>query len=172
MSDQYTSAAYHPARLGRMTPGRLVHVEDRPGALAGIYFHPLHVRSWLLWDLNRLTRHHVGYGLWRQAGTREGRMQEPAQGLGIAVSRWEIVPAAAMPRRRAVMPVEEEGSCVWLIREGQCTRDLRDAMNAMLERMAGDGLWLQHWYDGRHLPPAPTRGPRHAPSAVPLSAQS
>lgn len=96
-------------------------------------------------------------------------MQEPVEGLGIAVSRWEIVPARAMPGQCYVAPVEEEGSCIWLVRDGQCTHALRDAMNAILERIAGDGLWLQHWYDrGKPLPTSDAT-PVPTPPAVPLS---
>lgn len=169
MPNQSTSAVYHIAQPGRIPRGELIHVDDCPGAMADIHLHPLHVRSWLVWDLNWVTRHQVGYGLWRQRWTHEGRMQEPVEGLGIAVSRWEIVPASAMPRERAVMAVEDEGSCVWLVREGQCTRDMRDAMNGMLERIAGDGLWLQRWYEHREVPPEPMRGPLLLPPAVPMS---
>ncbi|WP_328439398.1 hypothetical protein OHA71_23965 [Streptomyces sp. NBC_00444] len=82
-------------------------------------------------------------------------MQQPAEGLGIAESSWEIVPANEMPRSRSVFPVEEDGSCVWLIRSGSCTTALQDEMNQMLVRIAGDGLWLQAWYDERKSRPAP-----------------
>ncbi|MFE9684116.1 hypothetical protein [Streptomyces sp. NPDC006285] len=95
-------------------------------------------------------------------------MQEPSEGLEIAVSSWEIVPASRMPRGRMVFTVEDDGSCIWLIREGQCTRELRDTMNVMLERIAGDGLWLQSWYERQERPPAPPRGPLLAPRPVPL----
>ncbi|MFG2679240.1 hypothetical protein [Streptomyces sp. NPDC048392] len=152
-----------------MPSGRLVHVEDRPGALADIYLHTLHVREPLVWELNWITRHQVGNGLWQQRWTHPGRMQEPAKGLGVAVSRWEIVPGVTMPRGRTVMPVEEDGSCIWLIRAGYCTRSVRDEMNAMLERIAGDGLWLQRWDDRCVRPPAPDPVPVLAPPVVPLS---
>ncbi|MET8818518.1 hypothetical protein [Streptomyces rochei] len=169
MSDQCTSAVYHLAQPGRLPSGRLVHVEDRPGALADIYLHTLHVREPLLWELNWITRHQVGNGLWQQRWTQDGRMQEPAKGLGLAVSRWEIVPDSAMPRGRAVMPVEEDGSCIWLIRAGYCTVSVRDAMNGMLERIAGDGLWLQRWEDRRGRWSASHPEPVLASPVVPMS---
>ncbi|MEW2567698.1 hypothetical protein [Streptomyces sp. NPDC047070] len=127
--------------------------------MADIFLHPLHVRERLAWDFNWLTRHQVGDGLWQQNWTHEGRMQEPAEGLNVAVSRWEIVPAIAMPSDRVVVAIEEEGSCIWLIREGYCTHALRDAMNVMLERIAGDGLWLQYWYECRWRRSAQALGP-------------
>lgn len=145
MTDQHTSAVYHVAQLGQLAPGQLIHVEDRPGGVVDIYLHPLHARSELVWDFAWLMRHQVGNGLWRQRWTTDGRMAKPAQGYGIAESRWEIVPARSMPRGVTVVPIEEPGSCVWLIRSGYCTRAMRDAMNEMLERIVGDGLWIQCW---------------------------
>ncbi|MDT0477428.1 hypothetical protein RM863_35430 [Streptomyces sp. DSM 41014] len=73
-------------------------------------------------------------------------MQEPLENLGVAVSAWEIVSPRRMPSIRSVVPIDQEGSCIWIIREGACTRELCAAMNAILQRIAGDGLWLQYWY--------------------------
>lgn len=148
MTDQNTSAVYHVAQLGQLPPGKLVHVEDRPGGVVDIYLHPLHARGELVWDFAWLMRHQVGNGLWRQRWTTDGRMTKPAQGYGIAESRWEIVPARSIPRGVTVVPIEEPGSCVWLIRSGYCTRAMRDAMNEMLARIVGDGLWIQCWGQG------------------------
>jgi hypothetical protein len=162
MSESDRSAVYHLARAGQMPPGRLVHPEDRPGGQADIYLDPLHIRPTLVRELNWLSRHQVGNGLWRQHDwTHDGRMQEPAQDLGVAFSRWEIVPGAVMPRGHAVIPVEERARCIWLIREGECTAEMRDAMNEMLGRVAGDGLWRQSWYDRPE--PHPGEGPAVLP---------
>jgi len=166
MSDQYTSAVYHVAQPGQLPPGKLISAEDRPGGIVDVYLHPLHVRAEFVWDLNWVTRHLVGYGLWRQRWTDDGRFLEPAKGRGVAVARWEIVPAAAMPKGRTTLCVEEDGSSIWLIREGCCTREMRDAKNELLERLAGDGLWLQVWYDAHELPPPPSTAPRLEPPAV------
>lgn len=145
--EEHPSAVYHLAGPGQIKPGRLVYVDDREDSTSDIYLHHLHVRSDLVWELNWLTRHQVGDGLWRQRWTNPGRMQEPPEGLGIAVSRWEIVPKSDMPRGRTVFPAEQDGSCIWKIRSGCCTGEMRDEMNRMLERIAGDGLWLQSWYE-------------------------
>ena len=150
----HTSAVYHLDFSGRIPPGQLFHIEDHEGGVADVYLHPLHVRANLVWDLNWLVRHQVGHGYWRQRWTEGDRMQRPAEGLGIAVSRWEIVPASEMPRNRYAFPVEEEGSCIWLIRSGYCTTALMDEMNVMHERAVGDGLWVQVWEEGR-WPPVP-----------------
>ncbi|MCM8548865.1 hypothetical protein [Streptomyces sp. STCH 565 A] len=166
MPDHY-SAVYHvglPRRARHASPGRLVHVEDYDGAWADIHFHALHVRQELVWEFNWLTSHQVGSGLWQQEWTHEGRMQVPAEGLAVAVSGWELVPSSEMPRGRRVLPIEQDGSCIWLIRQDSCTRSLCDEMNRMLERIAGDGLWLQYWYQRR-----PDRRPARgvAPQATP-----
>ncbi len=142
---QHESAVYHLDLSGRIPPGRLVSVEEQPGGLADIYMHPLHVRQPLLWELNWLTRHQVGYGLWRQKWDHSGRTRQPAQGLSVAASSWEIVPSAELPKGCHVFPLEEDGSCVWLIRSGYCTATFVNEMNRLLDRIAGDGLWLQDW---------------------------
>lgn len=149
MPQQYESAVYHLDLSGRIPPGQLVYVEEQPGGVADIYIHPLHVRQPLLWELNWLTRHMVGYGLWRQNWDQSDRTRQPPEGLSVAVSCWEIVPADELPRDCCVFPLEEEGSSVWLIRSGSCTAAFVDEMNRMLDRIAGDGLWLQEWSDGR-----------------------
>ncbi|MFJ2515641.1 hypothetical protein ACIPEL_36490 [Streptomyces griseoviridis] len=140
------SAVYHRDLAGRIPPGDLVYVEDHEGAWSDIYLHPDHAKSELVHDFNWVTRHQIGSGLWQQNWTHDGRMQEPAEGLGVAISGWEIVPHRRMPSSRSVVPIDQDGSCMWIIREGACSDELCAAMNAMLRRIAGDGLWLQYWY--------------------------
>ena len=168
MPDQARSAVYHIGLRDRVPPGRLVHVEDHPGGWADIYLHALHVRNPLVWQINWKTRHQVGYGLWRQRWTDDGRMEQPAQGLGIAISAWEIVPARKMPSGYYVFPVEQAGSCIWLIRAGFCTAALVDEMNMMLDRIAGDGLWLQGWYERPRESAVPSPMPLLSPVATPV----
>lgn len=165
MPDQ-PSAVYHLDWAGRIPPGKLIHIEDRPDGTSDIFLHPFHARAPLTWQFNWLTRHQVGYGLWQQRWTHEGRMQEPVEGKDIAESRWEIVPARAMPWGKVVVPVESDKSCIWLIKSGHCTVHLRDAMNLMLERIAGDGLWRQPWDEEQRIPERPvTPAPLVAPPA-------
>ncbi|MGW6910226.1 hypothetical protein [Streptomyces sp. NPDC054940] len=156
MPDEQTpvppSAVYHLDFFGRIPPGQLIHVEEGAGGVAYTYFHPLHVREPLVWQLNWIVRHMVGYGLWRQRWTHEGRMQEPTEDLGVAVSRWEFTPGTTLPRDRHVVSVEVDGHNIWLIRAGSCTTALRDAMNQMLDRIAGDGLWYQAWNEDQGIP--------------------
>lgn len=170
-NQQHPSAVYHLGRAGQIPQGRLVYVDEAAGATSDIFLHPLHVRVRLVSEFNWLTRHLVGDGLWQQHWTTEGRMQEPAEGLGIAESRWEIVPASQMPRGRTVFSTEEDGVCVWNIRSGYCTGEMRDAMNEVLERIAGDGLWRQFWYEHQERPavePVTVPGALRASAAISL----
>ncbi|MGW3417017.1 hypothetical protein [Streptomyces phaeochromogenes] len=73
-------------------------------------------------------------------------MKRPPQGLGVAVSRWEAVPPRMMPRGHIAFGLSRGGSCIWLIDERYCTKQLQDDMNDLLLRLAGDGLWVQVWF--------------------------
>lgn len=168
MPDQPVSVVYHLDILGHIPPGRLVYVDDRDGGVADAYFHRLHARQELVWQLNWIGRHQVGMGLWRQRWTHDGRMQQPSEGRNLNVSRWKIVSPAKLPKGCHVFPTEQDGSCLWLIRRGSCTTDLLREMNGMLERIAGDGLWEQVWEEG----PEHQYGillPAMGPAALPLS---
>jgi hypothetical protein len=168
MPDEQTpSIVYHLDFAGRIPKGQVIHVDDRPGGQADVYFHPLHVREALVWELNWLSLNHVGLGYWRQRSTHE--MQEDAENLGIAESAWRIVPRSKMPDDRHIFFVEHKGTCVWLIRSGSCTVTVQDAMNNMLRRAAGDGLWEQSWDDGQELPIARPCVPLVAPPLVPTT---
>lgn len=170
MPDEQTPAiVYHLDFDGRIPAGQLIHVDDRPGGQADVYLHRLHVREPLVWELNWLSLQHVGLGYWRQRWAGGGQVQEDAEDLGIAVSRWKIVPADEMPSGRYIFFTEQQGTCLWLARSGYCTVSLRDAMNAMLLRAAGDGLWEQSWNDDQDLPIARPCVPLLAPPLVPAS---
>ncbi|MFI8531042.1 hypothetical protein ACIGMX_12415 [Streptomyces aquilus] len=173
MSDPYQSVIYILGMPDHVPPETLVHAEEHPDALAAVYLNPLEIRSPAVWDHNWLTRHHVGHALWRQNWTpdaHEGRMQEPPEGYGIAASRWEIVPAHKFPTDVYVIPLEHDGCCVWHMRAGYVTQTLVDSMNVVLERIAGDALWLQRWYEYRDRfadgPGAPAISPSGAPLLV------
>ncbi|MDN3021519.1 hypothetical protein [Streptomyces sp. S.PB5] len=149
MSAQHQSVIYILGMPDHVPPETLVHAEEHPDALAAIYLNPLEIRSQAVWDLNWLVRHHVGHALWRQnwtLGAHEGRMQEPPEGHRFAASRWEIDSARKFPRGVHVVPIEVDGNCVWYIRAGSCTQVLVTEMNVVLERIAGDALWIQRWY--------------------------
>lgn len=170
MPDEQTpSIVYHLDFAGRIPKGQVIHVDDRPGGQADVYFHPLHVRESLVWELNWLSLNHVGLGYWRQRSTHEGQVHEGAQNLGIAESAWKIVPRSEMPDDRHIFFAELKGTCLWLVRSGYCTVTVQDEMNAMLLRAAGDGLWEQSWEDGQEPPIARPHASLLAPPLVPTS---
>ncbi|WP_032761310.1 hypothetical protein, partial [Streptomyces alboviridis] len=101
--------------------------------------------------------------------TDDGRLARPAQGLRLAVLRWEAVPPDMMPTGRLLVTVEDEGWCVHLIDERYCTRQLQGEINDLLLRLAGDGLWVQAWLRRRPLPMAAAPDPLLAPPALPMA---
>lgn len=157
--------AYHLDTLGVRQPGRLIRIDDSPGGNSDVYFHPLHIRAQLVTELNQLGLHQVGHGLWRQRWIAPDRVDQPVEGFDLAESRWEIVPAREMPRRRCIVPIEEDGRCIWHIKAGYCTAALAAEMNQMLERIVGDGLWCQSWPEEQQLTEA-WRAPSLAPARM------
>ncbi|MCL6734359.1 hypothetical protein [Streptomyces neyagawaensis] len=132
------------------SPGQLIHIEEHPEALAAVYINPLEMRNAAVWDVNWLTRHQMGHGLWQQNwgdDSHEGRVHEPPRGLDLAVARWELVARDRLPDDVHVFPVEHEGRFIWYIRSGYATQALCDAVNAAFDRIVGDALWVQRWYD-------------------------
>ncbi|WP_405930358.1 hypothetical protein [Streptomyces sp. NBC_00827] len=73
-----------------------------------------------------------------------------------------------MPPGHIVFGVSQGGSCVWLIDDRYCTHQLRDDMNDLLLRLAGDGLWIQVWFWDWPPGGAQTHRPLVAPSATSL----
>lgn len=61
------------------------------------------------------------------------------------MSRFERVPGRLLPGRHVVYGVEDDGSCIWLVDEDECTQRIQNDMNDFLFRLAGDGLWIQCW---------------------------
>lgn len=154
---------YRLAAVGEIPDGRAVDIQDRPGGQAEVLLHPDHTEEPLCEQFTTLAGHYVAHGVWRQRWTNDGRMARPAQGLMLAVSRWETVPSGWMPSGRLALPIEDDGSCVWLIDERYCTEELRNDMNDLLLRLAGDGLWIQMWLRRRPIPAAPAPDPLVAP---------
>lgn len=147
MPNHCSVVSYRYAEPDQILPGRLVGVGDMQEDHLNVYLHPLHARRRLCRDMTDISRHQIGHGLW-WGWMREDGIRLPVDGFRRATVQWEIVPAAAMPRDRVVVTVEEEGVCTWLIREGYITPELRDEMNEQLKRV-DSGLWLQGWPHGR-----------------------
>jgi hypothetical protein len=136
---------YRLAEQGEIPDGRTVDVKDRPGGQAEILLDPGNSGPRLPVGITLLCSHQIVHGLWRQRWTHDDRMRGPAQGLRVAVSRWERIPGHKLPAGLAVYGVEEDGSCIWLVDEDECSMQLQNDMNDMLLRLAGDGLWIQVW---------------------------
>lgn len=162
--EPHIEVRYRLAEQGEIPVGRTVDVRDRPGEQAEILLDPDHSGPHLPVGITLLSSHHIVHGLWRQRWTTDDRMRGPARGLRVAVSRWERIPGHRLPAGLAVYGVEEDGSCVWLVDEDECTMQLQNDMNDMLLRLAGDGLWIQVWL--KHHPAAGTPGPVLLPSST------
>ncbi|WP_200302294.1 hypothetical protein [Streptomyces adelaidensis] len=162
-------ALYRLALPGELPEGRTVDIRDQPGGRIEFILHPDHTEQPLCDQFARVTNHCVVHGLWRQRWTDDGRMKRPAQGLRLALLRWETVPAEMMPSGRLVVPVEDDGWCVHLIDEQYCTRQLQGDMNDLMLRIAGDGLWVQVWFRRRPLPSAAAPDPLLAPPVLPMA---
>ncbi|MDX2566046.1 hypothetical protein PV413_23910 [Streptomyces scabiei] len=171
---QQQHALYRLAKPGELDEGRLADIRDQPGQSGEpgrieFILHPDHAEEPLLDQFTRVTNHCVVHGLWRQRWTDDGRMARPAQGLRLCVLRWETVPADLMPSGRAVMPTEDHGWCIHLVSDRYCTSQLRDAMNDLLLRLGGDGLWVQVWFKRRPFPPVPAPDPLLAAPTLPMA---
>ncbi len=148
----HISVQYRAATPGELPDGRTVDIQEQPDSQVAVLLAPEHGSQRLADGLTQLSDHQTQHGSWRQSGFAGGRMQLPPQGLLVAVSRWERVPGRMLPADRVVVAVEEEGSCVWLIDEDECTQRLQNDKNDLLLRLAGDGLWLQTWFRRRSAP--------------------
>ncbi|MFD9445474.1 hypothetical protein ACFWBR_42485 [Streptomyces sp. NPDC060006] len=142
---QHIQVRYETVNAGRIRGPRSVDISDRPGGRSSILLASSECRRRVADQLTGLSGHQIVHGSWRQRWTDDGRMRRPAQGLGLAVSRWERVPGRVLPSGHAVVGVEEDGMCVWLIDEDDCTQRIQNDMNDLLFRLAGDGLWIQCW---------------------------
>ncbi|WP_432158889.1 hypothetical protein [Streptomyces sp. bgisy153] len=156
------------AEDGEIPDGRTTDIRDSPGGQAEVLLHPDHAEKRLCTEFTQVTSHLVAHGVWRQRWTNDGRMRRAPQGLMLAVSRWERVPARLMPRGHRMVTIEDEGSCVFLINEDSCTRQLQYDMNDLLLRLVGDGLWIQCWLRHRPAPLAAQLPAPPPPATVPL----
>ncbi|WP_405856182.1 hypothetical protein OG407_07405 [Streptomyces sp. NBC_01515] len=137
---------YRLAERGEIQNGRTADVKDLPGGQAEILFDPDHSGPLLPLAFTQLCTHQIVHGQWRQRWAGGDRVNGTAQGLRLAVSRWERVPGHQLPSGLVLYAVEEAGSCLWLIDEDECTMQLQNDMNDLLLRLAGDGLWIQIWF--------------------------
>ncbi|MBD0837405.1 hypothetical protein [Streptomyces sp. TRM68416] len=162
--------SYRTAARGEIPDGCVADIRDLPGNQAEVLFAPGHGSRRLVAGITRLASHQVVHGSWRQRWTGSNQARRPAQGLMKAVSRWERVPGHMLPSGRVVVCIEEDGSCVMLVDEDACTPQLQNAMNDLHLRLAGDGLWIQCWFNRRPMPTATSPAPVLTMPGSPLAA--
>lgn len=156
------------AEPGEITNGRVLQIGDAEDGCVDVLVDGEHGTVRLVVQLNQIWAHTIVDGTWRQRWTHDGRMDEPAQGLGLCLSLLERVPSHRLPTGHVAYGIEREGACVWLIDEDECTKELQDDVNDLYLRLAGDGLWIQVWLRKRPpLIPSPRR-PLLAPTVPPL----
>lgn len=112
--------------------------------------------------------HDVVHGEWRQDWAHSERFERPALGRLLGTFRWEGVPPDEMPDGHAYCNLTYVTGSVGLVRSDATTHRLRNDMNDVLLRAAGDGLWNHHWPIGR--PPA--TGTRPTPLLTPAATAS
>lgn len=156
------------AEPGEITNGRLLQVGDVQGGRVDVLAERGHCKGRLIGQVNRIWTHMIVDGMWRQRWTHDGRMERPAQGLGLFTARWERVRPDRIPGGRAVYGVEHEGSAVWLVDEDECSKELQGDVNDLFLRLAGDGLWIQVWLRNGPPPIPVQRRPLLAPASPPL----
>jgi hypothetical protein len=161
---------YRIATRGEIPGDRTADIRDLPGSRAEVLFAPGHIKPRLVAGITRLANHQVVHGSWRQRWTGSSQAAGEAQGFLRGVSRWERIPGRLLPSGRAVVCVEEDGSCVMLVDEDTCTPQLQNAVNDLHLRLAGDGFWIQVWFDRRPLPSALAPAPPLTTPRAPLIA--
>jgi hypothetical protein len=159
---------YRLAADGELRDGRTVDIDDRPGGRAAVLLDRHECSGRVPREMTQVASHQTVSGGWRQRWTHDGRMRRTAEGLGLALSRLELVPGHMMPKGRVAMVTETKGSCVWLVDEDECTKRLQNDMNDLLLRAAGDGLWIQVWFGHHPRLSVPGPGRLVTPPAAPL----
>lgn len=156
---------YRIAEAGEISEGRTVELKDGPDGQVLILLAAGEVNRRVPVQISRLSTHQVVHGTWRERRTCTGPLARP-QDLGLAVCRWETVPGRLLPKGRDVVGIEEDGMCTWVVDGNACTARLRDEMNALFQRLAEQGVWLQVWLRHRSTSqPAPLRT---APAGTPF----
>lgn len=134
--------------MDRLPAGRSCLVVESDGELVASIGEE-HGTGALCTELTHLHRPLTDQGRWVQTPMSSGpsRIEQPAEGRGLARVAWERVPATFFPEGNLVSSLEREGLLVWLLDEGHASEQLCTDMCAYGERIVGDGLWQQRWPD-------------------------
>lgn len=142
MSYEVTEALYRLATDSDKIPvGKVVTVEDEPG-FATVIVKPGHATKEMLAQMTERTRAMLALGQWVRL--KCGDSPDPGQ-RRVTESRWELAPASVFPAGFLVLPIEELGRHIWLIRDGEASEQLVAEMSEMLTAMVRAGIWVQKW---------------------------
>jgi hypothetical protein len=124
---------------GELPPGRVAAVIDRPGRTT-ILVRPGHATQQLLDDMTEALLSMTRLGQW----LRLSRGDKPvAADHRVTEARWDLVPRDALPV--TTVPLEQPGKLIWLVREGEASRQLVAEMTELLTELVAEGLWLRRW---------------------------
>lgn len=106
-----------------------------------------HITEALRAELEELHRTVTQQERWVQTSPEANphRLEQPAEGLGIAHVAWERVAADVLPHGVLAAPVERDRMLVWLLHEDHASAQLCAEVSEYGRRIAGDGLWEQRW---------------------------
>lgn len=159
----YTPVEYRTADRDDLPDGCTVDIRTGTGS-AAVLLSRQHVGDRLPHELTSHSSHQAAHGSWRRTG------RDAPAGHPLSVTRLERVPTDMLPTGRAAIAIEEAGSCIWLVDEGECTRQLQNDMNDKLYELTRQHIWLQVWFTCRRQPSetSPTPGLRpQAPLLLP-----
>ncbi|MFJ9027600.1 hypothetical protein ACIRQP_03590 [Streptomyces sp. NPDC102274] len=124
--------------------GRACRITEDKGALT-VHIRAFHVASHFCDTMNVLCDQ-VMEG-WAQTWANDSPMRadEPPTGACLACVSWRIDQTGELPEGVDCFPLEKRGRFTWTIRKGVITDQLCAELNRYMERLVGDGLWVQKW---------------------------
>ncbi|WP_329338529.1 hypothetical protein OG866_26925 [Streptomyces sp. NBC_00663] len=162
--EPHIQIVYRLAEPGEIPDGHAVWIKELPGRRAAMIFEPDGVTDpQLLEQATLQSASQMVNGEWRQDWTGGDRMEGPTLGKLLCVSRWEAVPPEELPEGCLIHPISRRGSCVWAVSWDSHAPRIRHGVNDQLLRLAGDGLWKQHWPGNRLVMPTQRLAPPIAP---------
>ncbi|MFE2556635.1 hypothetical protein ACFXGT_11455 [Streptomyces sp. NPDC059352] len=138
-----TEARYELVDASKLPAGRVCRILEEPG-LTVVRIMTGEATERLCEELNAFHRSILTEERWTQTPiTDPHRIEQPAEGLGIADAQWEL--DSSLPASIPCVLLEDLSRLTWLIHEDDATKRLCREMNRYLKRIIGDGLWRQNW---------------------------
>ncbi|MFJ6438495.1 hypothetical protein [Streptomyces sp. NPDC091416] len=137
---------FHIVPMGQLPVGRACDLDEEDGRIVA-RIGLAHGTAELCEDLAYMHRVLMEQGRWEQTSpcSNPARLDQPSEGLGLAYVSWERVTGETLPKGTLAAPVERDGVLVWLLHEDHASEQLCAEISAYARRIAGDGLWRQHW---------------------------